>query len=346
MTTSLAPRTKNATALRMLERGIAMVIAVGAATCGCGESDRAAADPHDTTTFAVEGIVEAIWGTDDDVFFAERRQDASAGTVAHLRSDGWMQMPAAAQWTVSGTSRSDVWMAGRDVLHYEGASWQHPVPLVAEDERGAARGLVAFANGGSREVWIAGDMLIADGKRATVWRVRLGSDAVTAAELEPIAVPLSGSIEGITGSGPSDIWIFGEAGLAHHDGERWSIPERAGGQVHAAWARARDDVWFVGERGRVERWNGTRISASVLPADSMPLVIGGVGENDVWVGGTNGLLAHWDGASWRTFDVGGREVRALFVRGDELWIGGPGFRLRTSVRALRPTSPTSTRSRT
>jgi hypothetical protein len=305
-----------------------VVLGVAATTCSCGsESSPRARGEGDVVVEPVDGTVEAIWGTDGDVFFAEHRDEATSGTIAHLRGDGWMRMPSTAQWTVAGTSRTDVWTAGRDVFHYEGASWQHPVALVGEGDGAVARGVVALGS----EVWIAGDVLVAGGVRSNVWRVRLPGF-----ELEPASVPLAGTIEGVTGTSSDDLWIFGAAGIAHRDGAGWSLSRREPGRVHAAWTRAADDVWFAGEGGRVERWDGRMLSTQALLGDGELLAISGSSAADVWVAGTRGFLAHWDGASWTRFAIGDRDVRAVFHRGDDLWLGGPAFRIRTSARALRP----------
>jgi hypothetical protein len=113
---------------RMNRRSLLLALMMAAVSHGCGDDDPLHEAPlaRDLEVGAFDGDVAGLWGSGpNDVFLVSRSNDA--GTVDRFDGDHWTRMAAKPQWSVSGTSARDVWTAGRDVLHYEGASWQHPI---------------------------------------------------------------------------------------------------------------------------------------------------------------------------------------------------------------------------
>jgi hypothetical protein len=297
---------------------------LAALVCGCDSgppaSDHAVALDIDRP---LATTVEAIWGSgSDDVFLVGH--DGERGVVEHFSGVTWSRMNAKAQWSVAGTGRRDVWTVGLDVLHYAGESWQHPLPLVAETG-GSARGVQPFALEGRREVWIVGTRLLGEvdgvSTRADVWHARFdGEDAV----LAPVEVPLEGAIRGVVGLSRSHLWIFGDGGLAHYDGIAFT---RSDDRAVEAASLSGTDAWFVGSRALL-RADGERlvpidVGAVLTPDAELHAVWASI--DGVWLGGTGGLLARWDGHSWSRVDIGSRDVRALWGYGSDLWMGGPGW---------------------
>ncbi len=70
----------------------------------------------------------------------------------------------------------------------------------------------------------------------------------------------------------------------------------------SVWGSSADDVWIVGgqpDAGVVLRGSGTSFSQQTLPS-TVPILnwVHGTGPDDVWVGGVQGTLLHFDGTAW------------------------------------------------
>src|SRR5436309_4801833 len=102
----------------------------------------------------------------------------------------------------------------------------------------------------------------------------------------------------------------------HWDGSRWTpvpIPDSplySWNQLQGVSARASDDVWAVGNLNTfpyyslIEHWDGTswQIADAGTPATYLTSVVA-LAPDDVWAAGStayvgNGLLVHWNGATW------------------------------------------------
>jgi hypothetical protein len=128
--------------------------------------------------------------------------------------------------------------------------------------------------------------------------------------------PLDRAVLGVWGAGPNDVFAvggpLGNAGLEslalHFDGTGWR--ELSPGGSETLWwvnGSGPDDVWMVGEKGRIVHWDGARF---VEHASGVTATIWGAwtfSPADAWaVGGTpeggtkapNDLVLHWDGKAW------------------------------------------------
>src|SRR5580692_4731615 len=136
----------------------------------------------------------------------------------------------------------------------------------------------------------------------------------------PASVSAS-SLNGVSGSGPSDIWAVGQnAGtsfIEHWNGQSWSqvaspASEPPDGQLNAVSADSPTDAWAGGSAMNVnslvtpliEHWNGTQWSvspgainngrilsiAATSPADAWALTVAGKGSPAV--------IEHWNGSTW------------------------------------------------
>ncbi len=127
---------------------------------------------------------------------------------------------------------------------------------------------------------------------------------------------LGGAVLSAWGTGPDDVYVvggpLGDSGFTavavHYDGSTWTRLS-PGGTSSFWWVSGSgpDDVWMVGEDGRITHWDGASF------VDHPPLTTATVwgvwaaGPTDAWaVGGTpeggtaqpNDVVLHWDGTSW------------------------------------------------
>lgn len=153
---------------------------------------------------------------------------------------------------------------------------------------------------------------------------------------------LGAAVLGVWGQSARDVWFSGgtlgvtpERSLAlHFDGARWRQVDL--GVTESMWWVTRTPagtVWFVGEHGRVVRWDGAA-SPDDAGVDTTLFGVWGCADDDVWaVGGDVGpgdkdVIVHFDGAAWsRVPSPGSFDVQFLKVWGaacDAVWIVGAG----------------------
>lgn len=168
-----------------------------------------------------------------------------------------------ALFSVTGTSRKDVWIAGSDrgdglgpaLLHYDGRRWAaHPTGLDAVDL-----------------LWVSvvDEQVFSVGSQSTILR---GVDG----EFEVLEAPSSGRTAwGVWGARGNDVWaVGGDASggrgfVWRYDGSTWSdvdwtqsspdLPEPSA--WYKVWGTARDDVWFCGTEGAMMHWDGDSFTA-------------------------------------------------------------------------------------
>jgi hypothetical protein len=149
---------------------------------------------------------------------------------------------------------------------------------------------------------------------------------------------LTRSLLSVWGSSEADVFAvggpLGNAGLSslvlHFDGTTWRDLGVSGTETFW-WVAGTgpDDVWFVGEQGRMVHWDGAH--ATDLPRLTTATLYGvwPAAKNDAWaVGGTveggtakpNDVVLHWDGTAWSPSPLPGAPLgRTLF----KIWGSGP-----------------------
>ncbi|MCB9728094.1 MAG: IPT/TIG domain-containing protein [Deltaproteobacteria bacterium] len=179
----------------------------------------------------------------------------------------------------------DAWAAGDGgaVLRWDGLVWRSVAMPVA------LQGASWWAATGRLDaVWLSGDR--------GVWRWDAASDAWT---------------QVYTGAGPAAVWrgIWSDGGdtlwLAGDDGRiRRVTPsgvdvfDAQGDDLLAVSGSDADNVWAVGRRGRIIRWDGTRWF-DYLPKTRRDLhAIHVADAAAVWAVGDAGAILRWDGVSW------------------------------------------------
>jgi hypothetical protein len=125
-----------------------------------------------------------------------------------------------------------------------------------------------------------------------------------------------------------DVWAFPtERGdLLHYDGASWSKVPYAGPPLSFIYAARSDDIWAVGDRGAIARWDGKtwkNIGKAPFPSGSS---IGAASATDLWLVADHHVYrsrgdAVWTLAAgvpdgkWTTIDV--RGARDVTIFGDD-----------------------------
>jgi len=123
----------------------------------------------------------------------------------------------------------------------------------------------------------------------------------------------------IWGSSPHDVYVVGHNDQAfgkmwHFDGNKWADVKLStaqggtiGGPIDLAGVLgfASNDVWAVGEKIHLDvesslviHYDGVRWAEAALPPQGFLISIWGTSKSDLWVGGVDGVIGHFDGSTW------------------------------------------------
>ncbi len=134
----------------------------------------------------------------------------------------------------------------------------------------------------------------------------------------------------VGGSSTSDVYAIGSSTIWHFDGRRW-IPEWEGprGFLNGVWVPSANAAYVAwsspdgGVTGRVYRFDG-RAWHRAADAPAALESVWGSSEHDVFAVGRQGLILHYDGATWNAITTGrgewlqgiwGSSSRDVFVGG-------------------------------
>jgi hypothetical protein len=192
---------------------------------------------------------------------------------------------------VADSSPNDVWVAGQQLVHWNGKSWRF------FGNPGKVR-ISALAVLSPKNAWAVGSNVIQhwNGKS---WSV--------------VSNPGTGGLAGLTAISPNDIWAVGTDSsqnpeTLHWNGSSWSVipsPSTGSGGLVSVTAVSSNDVWTAGG-SFIEHWDGSTwsiVPSPTPPGSSTLTSIAAGAANDIWAVGTfidfNNILAeHWDGTQW------------------------------------------------
>lgn len=202
---------------------------------------------------------------------------------------------------VWGTSASDVWIVGGrthlaggpTILRYDGTAW-------SELESGQS----------SLDLWwvfgFDGHDVFVSGTGGTILRYRDGA-------FEKMATPrLAGTIFGMWGATPNDLWAVGFASSGggfvwRYDGVRWTelVVPGLPPQVFKVHGRAADDVWISCSEGTVLHWNGSSLTSSSTGLTAPLFSIVTISDATIAIGGENneGEIVEHEGEVWSRLDL-------------------------------------------
>ena len=149
-----------------------------------------------------------------------------------------------------------------------------------------------------------------------------------ATQWTPVLENLEGALLSIWGSSADDIWTVGgalgnggDAYVLRYDRKVWKRV-RPGGTETYWWVHgtSANDVWLVGEKGRITHWDGTKFEEKTSGTTATLFGVWAAAPNDAWaVGGvpdsttaSNDVVLHWDGASWKPEELPEKKKATLF----------------------------------
>jgi hypothetical protein len=109
------------------------------------------------------------------------------------------------------------------------------------------------------------------------------------------------------GSSARDIWVVGTRGAVFRfDGKKWRALDCEENPPHylGVWGADAEAVWAAGSEGRVLRWDGKAHRVEQLPTQTDLVGVHGTSRSDVWIVGRKGLIVHFDGTSWKPVESG------------------------------------------
>ena len=141
------------------------------------------------------------------------------------------------------------------------------------------------------------------------------------------------SLLAIWGSGPTDIWVAGDARAAlHYDGRAWNeVPFGVplSGSINALWGSGPNDVFAAGDGGMILRWNGQAWTRMGVPTDRQIVAIAGRSATDAYalVQSYNDreppTLLRWDGRAWTATPLSlPFRANALVLQGADVLVAG------------------------
>ena len=103
--------------------------------------------------------------------------------------------------------------------------------------------------------------------------------------------PQGGSLHGVWGSGPNDVWAVGDAGILHWDGSAWTaVSSGTTAYLEGVWGSGANDVWAVGDVGTILHWDGSAWTSASSGTTFALFGVWGSGANDVWAVGDGTIL--------------------------------------------------------
>ena len=244
--------------------------------------------------------------------------DASAATTAHWRVSFVSKSGFSDVTDIAAVSARDVWAVGNSVppgtgqhrpvvKRWNGKSWG----TVALPAKFSHAQLFAVAASSATDVWVFGQWRNSNGLDGHAFALRWTGTWSVVGFWKTFNV-----ISGAVVFGPKNAWIFGNAGVRHFNGQRWTL-FKLSYALNRASAISPSDIWAVGSDNStgapvLARWHNGKWALRQLPAISSgppgPRIFDVLArsDQDVWVvggtmtgqGGLRPLSLHWRSGSW------------------------------------------------
>ncbi len=108
--------------------------------------------------------------------------------------------------------------------------------------------------------------------------------------------------------GPGDRTDGGSGDRTIVGGEWVPIPSGTTSGLRGVWGNSKDDVWAVGDSGRILRWRGSAWASVSSGTTNTLFGVWGSSETDVWAVGASGTVLRWRGSAWLQVPSGTMEA--------------------------------------
>ena len=306
--------------------------------------------------------LNSVWGSSKSDVWAV----GSRGSVVHFDGAAWKPVPIdnkSTFFSVWGSGPSDIWAVSdtMTIMRSDGykdgkVTWTRLPPLsVAPYYETATTVMFGFGPDDFRIGTYPKD----DSPNQTTGNMlvkKLGALEEGKSPLMRVG-GLKGTVTGIWGSSPDDVWILVdnrrtnnnsqgssvEAGKTLHgrpaapgadtkgDSLAWTpVDSQATVVLRAIWGSSADDVWAVGDHGTIRHiyQNDLRWQVVDSPTTENLRGIWGTGPKDIWIVGDAGTILHWDGFELQPATTQlpkGREPNLYGIWGsgpNDIWVVG------------------------
>ncbi|MGO9752083.1 MAG: hypothetical protein ACLP8S_04135 [Solirubrobacteraceae bacterium] len=195
------------------------------------------------------------------------------------------------------------WVATPLAFHYNGQAWA-AMTLPSGLPYNALERVAVFS---PSDAWAVG---IGSSGNATTALALLWNGSTWTVAPTPISTTNDLTINAISGSSASDIWVVGEtvtpgyhnrqftSVIMHYNGSSWtqaSVPDQSG--LLDVDALSPTDAWAIAADGSVLNWNGSTWTVQTQESGAQQVAV--LSPTDVWVGGIVSL-GHYNGSAWST----------------------------------------------
>ncbi len=280
------------------------------------------------TGLPVTGTLRDVWASSSaDVWVAGER-----GTVLRYDGSSWSAMMTgtiAPLSGITGTSASDVWAAGSDLLHYANGAWSK-VDWIPPKGPFSWRINDIWAASPS-EAWVVSEYF--DGYPNSNSSILYFDGSKWS---EATFDGYNRSLRAVWGSSRSSVWIVGteevfqngptwRGGIWHYNGTAWSsVPISTVAGLSGIWGSSSSDVWAVGGAGTILHYNGSSWSQVASGTSASLRDVWGTSASNVWIVGDGGTILHYNGSSWLRMESGtARNLQGIWgTSATNVWVVG------------------------
>ena len=233
----------------------------------------------------------------DDVWIA-----GGAGTLLHLEGGTFVQKTGPlAGYQYSGIAYSapdfvvfSTTTQGKQMAVWNGTAFSTLTLSIPED-------FFSYGMSGAPDTaWAVGYTILSGIASPAVLRI----GRTTTERVPVVAGPTVRYLRGVHARAANDVWMVGDEGTAFRwNGERLiRLASTESPGLLGVSAASADAAFAVGSGGALARWNGySFVTPPPLPTPTTGVFYQATvssGPSDIWAGGSNGTLVHYDGSRW------------------------------------------------
>ena len=217
-------------------------------------------------------------------------------------SEGWEEQASGVKqnlYDLWGTGWTDIYGVGMDgtVVHFNGYAWQ--------TQQSSTEATLRAVHGADGEVWAVGDGGKVIRFAGSTW--------------EEAAYPKTTNLRGVWASAKTSVFVAGDYVIDIWNGTEWSsMPGSTGHVFNAIWGVNSQNVWAVGDYGKVVRLNNGIWVNEPTPVNAKLRDIWGGSPSNVWAVGDGGAVIHYDGVVWTVVESGSKATfNSVFGLGED-----------------------------